>query len=132
MREYRGKRIDSKEWVHGYLIGDDVIVGPIVEFDDEYFNTEYWYKVDPETVGQYTGSKNRGYEGDIISYVEPERGEHGDIIGYNYYLGVVEWDNERSGFILRCSNGNEWLEDLMNITIVGNRWDNPELLEAKQ
>jgi len=134
MREikYRGKRIDTGEWIYGNLIGSDVIVGDIVDWDDEYFCTEFWYKVDPETVGQYTGDKNRGYEGDIIGYVEPERGEHGDIIDYNYYKGVVEWDNERSGFILRCSNGNEWLDHLMNITIVGNRWDNPNLIGGNQ
>ena len=52
MREYkfRGKRIDNGELVYGYLIGNDVIVGNIVEWDDEYFNTEFWMKVDPETV----------------------------------------------------------------------------------
>ncbi|MNC03978.1 YopX protein [compost metagenome] len=88
------------------------------------------YKVRPETVGQYTGNKNRGFEGDIISYIEPYRGEHGDIIDYDHLMGMVEWDNERSGFILRCSNGNEWLEDLMNITVVGNIHDNPELIHG--
>lgn len=57
MREYkfRGKRIDSGEWVYGNLIGTDVIVGDIVEFNDEYFNTEFWYKVDSKTVGLFTG-----------------------------------------------------------------------------
>ncbi|NMA73449.1 MAG: hypothetical protein GX963_04675 [Bacteroidales bacterium] len=53
MREYRfkGKRLDNDEWVYGYLIGKNVIVGEIVEFDDDYFYTEFWYKVDPKTVG---------------------------------------------------------------------------------
>jgi hypothetical protein len=50
MREikFRGKRIDNYEWVYGYLIGNDVIVGEIVDWDSDYFNTEFWYKVDPE------------------------------------------------------------------------------------
>ena len=52
---YRGKRIDNGEWVYGYLIGKDVIVGEIKLWEEEYFWTEYWYKVDPKTVGQYTG-----------------------------------------------------------------------------
>jgi len=51
---YRGKRVDTGEWVEGSLIGNDVIVGKIVEFEEDYFCTEFWYKVDSATVGQYT------------------------------------------------------------------------------
>lgn len=41
-------------WVYGHLIGRDVIVGEITHFDDEGFATEFWYRVKPETVMQYT------------------------------------------------------------------------------
>ena len=128
--KFRGKDIETGEWIYGNLIGTDAIVGNLVEWDSEYFCTEYWYKVDPETVGQYTGDENRGYEGDILEWIEPIRGEHGDIEDWEHCRGVVEWDNERSGFIVRCANGNEWLDALMNITVRGNRWDNPDLLEG--
>lgn len=136
MREikFRGKRVDNGEWVYGSLLVDpDVgscdIVGYDYYTDDAGYQREpFSYQVDPETVGQYTGDKNRGYEGDILEWVEPIRGEHGDIEDWDYCRGVVEWDNERSGFIVRCANGNEWLDALMNITIKGNRFDNPELL----
>jgi len=82
MREikFRGKRVDNGEWVYGSLIGSDVIVGDIIEFTEEYFNCEYWWRVKPETVGQYTGLKDSKrteeypegqeiYEGDIIKAV---------------------------------------------------------------
>lgn len=39
---FRGKRSDNGEWVYGYLIGNDVIVGEIVLFEDEFFSTEFW------------------------------------------------------------------------------------------
>lgn len=142
MRDYkfRGKSANGGGWVYGYYVYTFEIgynsegltdVPPRKHYI--FGNSGDFCEVDPETVGQYIGDKNKGYEGDIISYVEPERGEHGDIMDYNHYRGVVEWDNERSGFILRCPNGgNEWLEHLVNTRVVGNRWDNPDLLEGEK
>lgn len=52
------------DWVYGYLIGSDVIVGDVVEFCDESFNTEFWCRVVPETVGEITPW--RDVTGDII------------------------------------------------------------------
>ena len=67
---FRGKRADNGEWIYGYLIGNNVIVGEVVDFDDDYFNTQFWYKVDPETVGQFTGLTDKNgtkvFEGGII------------------------------------------------------------------
>ncbi|MEK8133167.1 YopX family protein [Paenibacillus filicis] len=121
----RGRHVDNGEWVYGYLIGQDVIVGSIVEWDSEYFNTEFWYKVNPETVGQYTGLKDRNgkeiYEGDIL---QDDNG-----------VGEVEWVQEHCAFMVFTRNPSTYhrLESdgsLTSTTVIGNIHPNPDLLEV--
>lgn len=119
---FKGKRVDTGEWVEGSLIGNDVIVGKIVEFEEDYFCTEFWYKVDPETVGQFTGMTDKKgkklFEGDIYS------------MGEKNILYVVIFD--KSQFIGK-QVGNRSLAGLeywkSDIEIIGNIHDNPELLK---
>jgi len=114
---FRGKRVDTGEWVEGSLIGNDVIVGKIVEFEEDYFCTEFWYKVDPETVGQFTGMTDKKgkklFEGDIYS------------MGEKNILYVVIFD--KSQFIGK-QVGNRSLAGLeywkSDIEIIGNIHDN--------
>ena len=81
--------------------------------------------VDPETVGQYTGLKDRSgveiYEGDVVKY-HPEM---------NAGIGRVVY--EGSGFYV-TDEFNGLLDDFatMGIEIIGNIHDNPELLEEEQ
>jgi len=118
---FRGKRVDTGEWVEGSLIGNDVIVGKIVEFEEDYFCTEFWYKVDPETVGQFTGMTDKKgkklFEGDVYS------------MGEKNILYVVIFD--KSQFIGK-QVGNRSLAGLeywkSDIEIIGNIHDTPELL----
>jgi len=129
---FRGKRVDTGEWVEGSLIGNDVIVGKIVEFDEDYFCTEFWYKVDPETVGQFTGITDKNgtkiFEGDIIV-----RNIFGWIRKYK-----CKWSTcyERFQFVGIDTVVSIYVEDITDILktyktgieIVGNIHDNPELL----
>ena len=118
---FRGKRVDTGEWVEGSLIGNDVIVGKIVEFEEDYFCTEFWYKVDTETVGQFTVMTDKKgkklFEGDVYS------------MGEKNILYVVIFD--KSQFIGK-QVGNRSLAGLeywkSDIEIIGNIHDNPELL----
>jgi len=131
---FRGKRSDNGEWVYGYLIGNDAIVGEIVEFDEDYFITEFWYKVNPETVGQFTGLTDKNgtkiFDCDIISV----NGKVNKLVKYideyacfclanTYELNLKfmsPWQQVASGW---------WNEFGREIEVIGTVFDNPELLK---
>lgn len=133
---FRGKRIENGEWVYGDLI-------QLSEHDD------YWYilpngvsaemyekepylfrqndvmcevalaKVFRETIGEFTGltdkNGNEIFEGDILKWDSREWGGE--------YNEVVRWDYGQ--FDMRKNDWKEWCE------IIGNIYDNPELLADK-
>lgn len=123
---YRVKRVDTGEWIEGSLIGNDVIVGKIVEFEEDYFCTEFWYKVDPETVCEVTGrtdkNKMRIFEGDLVI----NKSMHGK-------MWVVEYrtDTEYVGYVLKeiGTNNISIFTSWNDIEVIGNIHDNKKLLK---
>ncbi len=154
MREikFRGKRKDNGQWVFGGYhqwitrqicpIGDnlkpedikDVII--IDSFADWNMpKSMQAVEILPETLGQYTGLKDKNgkeiYEGDIVSFEDAEC----DAEGYhdNVFLnrGVVSYD-EVSMCYYFSNRQTVDMEDLYIPTdaeIIGNIYENPELLE---
>ena len=135
MREikFRGKRIDTVEWVYGDLIENQGRYYIYYATSDTTLENEddtiivLAEEVDPDTVGQYTGLKDRNgqdvYEGDLL------RTPEGNIM-------IAEWVG--SGIVTRCMTPT--YDGMMNTNryaypvseVIGNIHDNPKLLEEKK
>lgn len=169
MREslFRAKWIDNGEWVEGFytqlpkpslgativargdLCAEDVADYIIVNTSKQHsnFSNAYplevveceQYEVDPETVCQYTGLKDRNgrkiFEGDIVKGVAYST----DFIGYIVWIDAISgfgvryfnkhreptaWENSSIlKAIQRWKHPNEFQAE-----IIGNIFDNPELI----
>lgn len=125
MREilFRGKRIDSGEWVYGTMYKIATDLNPFILTGGKCGCS---YQVEEETVGQYTGlndkNGNRIWEGDIV------RCGTGRICKVTFFIspGV-------SGFDLVPIGGfdapppHKW-SLFTDTEVIGNVNDNPELL----
>ena len=123
---FRGKRTDNGEWIYGYLIGNNVIVCEIVDFGDDYFSAEFWCKVVPETVGQFTGIEDKNgtkiFEGGIVRFYDDSEDE--------LVNGVVIFNADFCSFCVSMKGH----EDVMLMAhwqyeVIGNIYDNLELLK---
>lgn len=143
MREllFRGKRIDNGEWVYGSFTNwyqlrfnsDTPKMGIATEFELVYHDCV------PETVGEYTGlcDKNgkRIFEGDILEFTYNDVGK-----SLNTGLYTVQWsdnyDNYAGWVIQENTKGiNPDKMDYWNgncFEVIGNIYDNPELLQLEK
>jgi len=127
---FRGKRLDSGEWVEGYL-RLQLVDGDLTQAKQSANIFHSWMdeigkvfsetdSVDPDTVGQFTGLTDshdvKIFEGDIVV----------DADAPNIILTIV-W-NKGSYRLIRADNTGypiSWGDDLM---VIGNVNNNPELI----
>jgi uncharacterized phage protein (TIGR01671 family) len=124
---FRGKRTDNKQWVEGYY----VLIGEENPNADIVTKSGFRIRVDHKSIGQYTGliakSGARVFEGDVVQVVYDTR---------RYGTYVVAMSKERGGwFPFACGDGCGCcecdVERAENCEIIGNVYDNPELLEKE-
>ena len=146
--ELRGKSCD--EWVYGHLLKtekDEVCCvnceskhsNYLIQTDelDKYNEYDKYYITDDDTIGQYTGMKDKNgvkiFEGDILKIPEwlkediqdvciciyNQENTVSDIIGFGLYI-----KDGYSGKYKILVQSDEWDE----FEVIGNKFDNPELL----
>lgn len=142
--KFRGKDIDTGEWIYGHFFQRLGHYPAIVEPRPRDGKVMYYeIAVEDTTVGQFTGLYDKNgkeiYEGDIL------RGEHYPFKNnsvYDYYI-VIEELNDRHNYIapvcrqsaisriagIRDGFKRDYSE-LEKLEIIGNIPDNPELLKG--
>ena len=152
---FRGKRKDNSEWTYGYYgefhnrpILNEPNSCQIFEPSENAVGLYgsmiggIWHIVDRETVGQYTGLTDKNnkkiFEGDIVKLTDKNNDYE--------WIAVVEFGNPNSyytwGWQLNPITKNVecnldilcWVDvDECGVycELIGNIYDNPELLEAK-
>ena len=129
MREilFRGKSYTDSKWHYGYFFR---------RFSTPFSPERYeitdgaglGWNCPAETIGQFTGLTDKNgkkiFDGDIIKITFP-------LSGDSVYL--IYWDGENYRWGYDDLSGDppyQWEPDI-SIEYIGNRWDNPELMEGK-
>lgn len=121
MREilFRGKRVDDEEWIKGYLYRISEEMNPFIMLPDSKGES---YEVDSKTVGQYTELVDRNgqkiFEDDIVTMPRYGGGKTKSVVYF-------------SGGKFAVNGSNYAFKDICpkNMNVVGNIYDNPELLK---
>lgn len=140
--KFRGKRSKDDEWVYGGLVyrlpkHPEIIINEYIthqngECEDNFV---FYQDIYEDTVGQFTGLQDKNgkeiYEGDILMCI----GERNDNKGRKYYRKVL-FDNGAFGMTVPeykfiSALCNHVVNGKLNWEVIGNIYDNPELLEEK-
>ncbi len=142
MREilFKAKRVDNGEWIEGNLVflfqtkAHEAFIIPIkfgnafMQLREGDLGFRYWYKVDPETLCQFTGETDKNgkriWESDVVWLV---------CDGKEHIYQIV-WDNSELDFKATKGEENygtnyEYLLCCDEIEVIGNVFDNSELLQ---
>ena len=137
---YKAKRADNGEWVIGNLITNVffrlgqsipyILCPDKAEYDcfEDFTEGNGIFEVQPDTICQCTGLKDT--DGNLIW--------ENDIIKCKFGIAVAVWD--KSEWRIKWVKDNIWRKDLhywvvednQRTEVIGNKFDNPELLESEE
>ena len=152
MREilFKAKRKDNGEWVEGYYRADPDLDGYFIcgweygysenGIEREPFDEEVY----PSTLCQYTGLTDKNgqkiWENDIVRYTFDYPSETATKNGLKERISSVFWSEWRGSWSVyaderKCKGMNndlfKYVRNGNTVEIIGNIFDNPELLEAE-
>lgn len=126
---FRGKRVDNGAWVTGYIARYGYTGREKYYIVPSYASDLYALEIDPSTICWCTGLQDKNgkliWENDIVR----------TVYDGNEHIYQVVWDESELDF--KATNGKEnyksnfeYLPCCDEIEILGNCFDNPELLEV--
>lgn len=129
--KFRGKSFDSGKWIYGFY--SERNGKSYIQMDGEVILTP----VDPATVGQLTGLKDKSereiYEGDVFTV----NGKYPKLVKYKEdracfcISNTDQMCDEGWMDIWQSPNPRWWSDHSAKIEIIGNIYDNPELLKTE-
>jgi len=138
MREvlFKAKRIDNGEWVEGYYLCDNLknndmqndyerhLIASIEKETQTNTIKTMFYEIDPNTLSQYTGLKDKNgnmiFENDILKFDDES------------FVGLCVYKEEIAQFMFGdYSKDRDWFDfqpqmTELSIIIIGNKFDNKE------
>lgn len=142
---FKAKRIDNGEWVEGCIVIDQSRLDRFkYRIQPIESGVLYAHPIDPDTLCQYTGLTDKNgkkiWENDILRYSYDYDGspflKDGEEIKYR--AGAVFWSEWRGSWAV-CGRGNKkctnndvfkYNRNPNRTEVIGNIFDNPELLEV--
>ena len=125
---FRGKRTDNGEWVQGSILFHDADAATVFNQHPADGSLQ-GFEVDPSTVCQWTGLKDKNgnliWENDIVNCLAEK------------CCGYIGWNESEAGFCFNVllEDGRfeeECIYDYQDcIEVIGNIFDNSELLESE-
>ncbi len=140
MREilFKAKRIYDGKWIEGYYLRDQYHIGgkDIIFYrkDSDRF-TVYTDRIDQKTLCQFTGlcdkNGNKIWENDIVLVTENVY----SAVKFGLYHEASKSERTHQGFYLESMDNYYYREELgywvKESVVVGNIFDNPELLQEE-